>query len=67
MKYERNIPDKKGYYWTDYCCEGCSQYKMVKKRETDGKMLCKKCQKNQSLMMFKTTQNKAQPKHIKRI
>ena len=32
-------------------CEGCRQWKMVKKRETDGKMLCKKCSKNKSLTM----------------
>lgn len=40
------------YKWTDYICEGCGIHKMVKKRETDGKMLCKKCSKNQSLGMF---------------
>ncbi len=40
------------FKWTDYICEGCGIHKMVKKRETDGKMLCKKCSKNQSLGMF---------------
>ena len=40
------------YKWTDYICEGCRIYKMVKKRESDGKMLCKRCSKNQSLAMF---------------
>ena len=40
------------YKWIDYVCEGCRIYKMVKKRETDGKMLCKKCSENQSLAMF---------------
>jgi formylmethanofuran dehydrogenase subunit E len=39
------------YNWTDYGCEGCGEFKMLKKRETDGKMLCKKCSKNKSLTM----------------
>lgn len=39
------------YEWTDYCCEGCRIYKMLKKRKADGKMLCKKCSKNTSLTM----------------
>ena len=41
----------KEYNWTDYGCEGCRIYKMLKKRESDGKMLCKKCSKNKSLIM----------------
>lgn len=40
------------YKMTDYCCEGCGVYKMLKKRKSDGKMLCKKCSKNKSLKMF---------------
>ena len=58
MKYENSKPNKEGYRWTDYGCEGCHQYKMLKKRESDGKMLCKKCLKNQSIMMFKTSHNR---------
>jgi len=53
MKYENSKPDKDGYGWTDYACEGCRQYKKLKKRESDGKMLCKKCSKNKSIMIFK--------------
>ncbi len=39
------------YSWTDYNCEGCRQYKKLRKRKSDGKMLCKKCSKNKSLTM----------------
>ena len=42
----------KEYNWTDYGCEGCRIYKMLKKRESDGKMLCKKCSKNNPLKLF---------------
>ena len=64
MKYERNKPDKDGYEWTDWNCQGCGIYKMLKKRSSDGKLLCKNCSKNKSLtMMFKdielNSQNKA--------
>ena len=45
------------YNWTDYACEGCRQHKKLKKRESDGKMLCKKCSKNQSIRMFKPQSN----------
>ncbi len=41
------------FKWTDYNCEGCHQYKMLRKRESDGKLLCKKCSKNKCLRMFK--------------
>lgn len=51
MKYENTKLDKDGFGWTDYCCEGCRQYKKLKKRESDGKMLCKRCSNNQSLFM----------------
>ena len=40
------------YNFTDYACEGCRQYKKLKKRESDGKMLCKKCSKNQCVAVF---------------
>jgi len=46
------------YEWTDWLCEGCGNHKMLKKRESDGKLLCKKCSKNQSLMMFKNKEVK---------
>lgn len=49
LSLKRTMENK--YKWTDYLCEGCRQYKMVKKRESDGKMLCKKCSKNTSLTM----------------
>lgn len=39
------------YKWTDWNCEGCGIYKMLKKRKSDGKLLCKKCSKNKSLKM----------------
>jgi formylmethanofuran dehydrogenase subunit E len=54
MKYENTTPDKDGYAWTDYGCQGCREYKKLKIRKSDGKMLCKKCSKNQSIMIFKT-------------
>ena len=54
MKYEDSKPGKDGYGWKDYCCEGCGEYKKLKKRESDGKMLCRKCSKNQSIMIFKS-------------
>jgi len=54
MKYEDSKPDKDGYGWKDYSCASCGEYKKLKKRESDGKLLCKRCSKNQSLMMFKT-------------
>ncbi len=57
MKYENSKPDKDGYGWTDYCCEGCRVYKKLKKRESDGKMLCKKCSKNQSIKIFGSHKN----------
>lgn len=46
------------YKKTDYLCEGCRQWKRVKKRESDGKMLCKKCSKNKSLTMELNSQTK---------
>ncbi len=52
----------KDFKWTDYVCEGCRIHKMVKKRETDGKMLCKKCSKDTSLKMFKSSQSKGEKK-----
>ena len=39
------------YKWTDWNCEGCRIHKMLKKRKTDGKLLCKRCSKNRSLKM----------------
>lgn len=51
MKYENSKPDKDGYGWKDYCCASCGEYKKLKKRESDGIFLCKKCSKNQSLFM----------------
>jgi len=54
------------YKLTDYCCEGCGIYKMVKKRKTDGKMLCKKCSKNQSLGMFGKSEEKEDKKYTKK-
>ncbi len=51
MRYENSEPDKEGYSWMDYACESCREYKKLKKRESDGKILCKKCSKNQSLFM----------------
>ena len=39
------------YKWTDWNCESCGIYKMLKKRESDGKLICKKCSKNKSLPM----------------
>ncbi len=44
------------YEWTDYNCEGCRIHKMLKKREFDGKLLCKKCSKNMPLKLFTKTQ-----------
>ena len=45
---------KEEFKWTDWNCEGCGQYKMLKKRGSDGKLLCKKCSKNTSIKTFKT-------------
>ena len=44
---------KEEFKWTEYNCEGCGIHKMLKKREEDGKLLCKKCSKNKCLRMFK--------------
>ena len=52
MKYEKGEKDKDGFEWTDWNCEGCRIFKMLKKREFDGKLLCKKCHKNQSIASF---------------
>lgn len=30
-------------------CYGCSQYRVLKKRSSDGKLLCRRCLRNQSL------------------
>jgi len=35
-------------------CEGCNQYRILKKRKEDGKLLCKRCSKNKCLRMWKT-------------
>ena len=53
LEEQREIENRKlsEFGWGDYCCEGCGIHKMVKKRGSDGKMLCKKCSKNKSLPM----------------
>ena len=53
LEKEREKSNRKlsEFGWGDYCCEGCGIYKMLKKRESDGKLLCKKCSKNKSLPM----------------
>ena len=33
-------------------CEGCRQYRILIKRDYDGKLLCKRCSKNQPLKLF---------------
>lgn len=33
-------------------CEGCRIYKVLIKRDFDGKLLCKKCSKNNSLKIW---------------
>ena len=42
---------EKEFKKTEYLCEGCRKWKMLKKRESDGKLLCKRCFKNKSLTM----------------
>ena len=53
MKLRTDIEEKEKYKWTEWNCEGCRIYKMLKKRKSDGKLLCKKCSENKSLMIFK--------------
>ncbi len=45
------------FEWTDWNCNGCGIYKMLKKRESDGKLLCKKCSKNVSIKLFTKKNN----------
>ncbi len=45
------------FKWTDWNCASCRQFKMLKKRKSDGKLICKKCSKNKTL--FESNSNKS--------
>ncbi len=38
-------------------CESCRTYKIIKKRQWDGVLLCKRCSKDKPLSLFKETKN----------
>ena len=66
-KFEEVEVCAKDFEWSDWNCEGCNIHKMTRIRESDGKRLCKKCFKNQSLRMFKKPQNHSpQTKPVKK-
>lgn len=39
----------KEFKWTDWNCASCGQHKMLKRRKSDGKLICRKCSKNKTL------------------
>ncbi|MCH7851103.1 MAG: hypothetical protein IH845_05665 [Nanoarchaeota archaeon] len=49
------------FQFGEYNCEGCGIYKMITKREFDGKILCKKCMRNRPLKLFTKPNVEAQP------